>query len=203
MQNDFEIITFNWLSFNIVRLSFQKMRPWDSYIKILKLAFLQAISHLPHFHSKTMKSKKIRVALYSLSTWVANYELSPFSLLGTHHWSRNQHSTYQCNISRAHFFLLKVFHFKKSGQNLLIFVLQILLLTMISLRLLASSGVSISKLIEVFQTEHLHGPRAVIFLSPMLGLSSPLSHFFWHFHLENIVLQRERWAQKESWGIFL
>lgn len=124
MQNDFEIITFHWLSPNIVRLSFQKMRPWDSYIKNLKLAFLQTISHLPHFHSKTMKSEKTGLALYSLSTLVANYELSPFSLLGTHHWSRNQHSTYQCNTFRAQFFLLKVFHFKKSGQNLLISVLQ-------------------------------------------------------------------------------
>ena len=107
-----------------------------------------------------MKSEKIKLALYSLSTLVANYELSPFSLLGTHHWSRNQHLSYQFNTSRAHFFLLKVFHFKKSGQNLPTSVLQVLfLLTMISLRLLTGSGVSISKLIdddlEVFQIEHL------------------------------------------------
>lgn len=69
---------------------------------------------------------------------------------------------------------------------------------MISLRLLTRSGVPISKLmdadLEVFQTEHLYGARAVLFLSLVLGLSSPLSHFFGHFHLENIVLQGERWA---------
>lgn len=155
-----------------------------------------------------MKSEKIGLALYSLSTLVANYELSPFSLLGTHHWSRTQHSTYQCNTSRAQFFLLKVFHFKKIRAEFAYLCSSIiLLLTMISLKLLTSSGVPISKLmdadLEVFQTEHLYGPRAVLFLSlrtetPVLGLSSPLSHFFGHFHLENIVLQGERWSGKES-----
>ena len=146
-----------------------------------------------------MKSEKTGLALYSLSTLVANYELSPFSVRGTHHWSRNQHSTYQCNSSRAQFFLLEVFHFKKIRAEFAYLCSSVLLLlAMISLRLLTRSGVPISKLmdadLEVFQTEHLYGARAVLFLSPVLGLSSPLSHFFGHFHLENIVLRGERWA---------
>lgn len=102
-------------------------------------------------------------------------------------------------------------YFKKSGQSLPVSALQALLFIMVSPGPLTGSRVWVSQLVdddpEVFQSWvfcfvcfFLIATRTALYLPPMLGHSSTLSHFCWHFHLENIVLTGRRWAQKDSWG---